>query len=72
MLESTKNVPKFPGVRVTFSECGGNAFLVLDVMKAALRLAGASRIDYATFKQEATSKDYDKLIETCKRWVTVE
>lgn len=49
----------------------GNAFIILSKVKKALRNNGASREDIESFMKEATSGDYDNLLQTCMRWVEV-
>lgn len=49
----------------------GNAFSILSKVKRALRDNGASREDIESFMTEATSGDYDNLLQTCMRWVEV-
>ena len=50
----------------------GNAFLILGKVQRALKKAGATKEDLAKFHVEATSGDYDHLLQTVAEWVEVE
>jgi hypothetical protein len=64
-------MPKFPDVTVQLTGEDGNAFAVLGTVKRALRAAGhADATD--EFFNEATSGDYDHLLQTVMAWVNVE
>jgi hypothetical protein len=49
----------------------GNAFAILGRVSKALRKAGASPAEVKLFMDEATSGDYDQLLQCCMRWVNV-
>lgn len=70
-MSATENTVKFPDVVVELSGSDGNAFAVMGKVTKALRRAGH---DYAVadFREEATSGDYDHLLQTCMRWVEVD
>ena len=61
---------RHPDVEVQLTGTDGNAFAVLGAVGAALRDAG-HHDDAAAFFAEATSGDYQHLLATCMRWVTV-
>lgn len=62
---------KFPDVIVTLSGVNGNAFILLGIVTRELRRAGhGDQVD--AFKSEATSGDYDHLLQTCMQWVNVQ
>ena len=63
--------PKYPDVRVKLTGTDGNAFAVLGRVTSALRRAAVPKEDRDAFMAEATSGDYDNLLCTCCRWVTV-
>ena len=65
-------IPKYPHVRVRLVGEDGNAFAILGRTKRALRNAGASAEDVATFIGEATAGNYDDLLATVMRWVEAE
>jgi hypothetical protein len=50
----------------------GNAFAILGRVQAALRRGGASQEAIRDFVAEATSGDYDHLLQTVMRYVNVE
>jgi hypothetical protein len=59
-------------VTVQLSGTDGNAFAILGRVQAALRRAGAGDDAIRDFRNEATSGDYDHLLQTAMRWVNVE
>ena len=61
---------RHPEVVVQLTGKDGNAFAILGTVQQALRAAGHAD-DIAEFFAEATSGDYDHLLQTCMRWVTV-
>jgi hypothetical protein len=61
---------RYPDVVVQLTGEDGNAFAILGTVQRALRQAGHGD-DVAEFFTEATSGDYDHLLRTCMRWVTV-
>lgn len=63
-------MPKFD-VEVQLSGEDGNAFAVLGRVQRALRKAGATPGQVTMFHNEATSGDYDHLLQTCGKWVNV-
>ena len=61
----------FPDVTVELSGSDGNAFAILGKVSKALKRAG----EYDAAKQfvnEATSGDYDHLLQTAMKYVNVE
>ena len=50
----------------------GNAFAILGAMQGALKKAGATKEQVDEFYAEATSGDYDHLLQTCMKWVNVQ
>jgi hypothetical protein len=68
---SKVTTPKFPGVTVQLTGEDGNAFFILGAVKKALKRAGHG--DAADeFFAEATSGDYDHLLQTAMRYVDVQ
>jgi hypothetical protein len=61
----------FPDVEVQLSGQDGNAFFVIGKVAVALKQGGASKEDVRAFKNDALSGDYDHVIQTCMKWVTV-
>lgn len=64
--------PKYPNITVKLVGEDGNAFAILGRVAHALRRAGVSADEIANFRKEATSGDYDHLLQTCMRWVDCE
>ena len=64
--------PKYPDVVVQLTGEDGNAFAVMGRVKTALRRAGVSQKEVAEYVEESTSGDYDALLRTAMKWVTVE
>jgi len=61
--------PRYPEVQVQLSGEDGNAFAILGRTAAALRQAGVAQEEIDTFFAEATSGDYDHLLQTTMAWV---
>lgn len=49
----------------------GNAFAIIGKVRTALREAGASPDEIDDFTTEATSGDYNHVLQTAMRWVRV-
>ena len=49
----------------------GNAFFILGRVIRALKRGGATTEQVNEFQTEATSGDYDHLLQTCRKWVNV-
>ena len=63
---------KFPEVTVVLVGKDGNAMAILGNVSRSMHQAGVSREDRNAFRTEATSGDYDHLLQTAMRWVNVE
>jgi hypothetical protein len=63
--------PKYPHVKVKLVGRDGNAFAILGCVARAMRRNGISDADVKAFMAEATSGDYDHLLATALRWVSV-
>jgi hypothetical protein len=61
--------PRYPDVQVQLSGKDGNAFAILGRTTAALRAAGVPQEEIDNFFAEATSGDYDHLLQTTMAWV---
>lgn len=64
--------PKYPDVMVELSGRDGGAFMIISRVRRALSSAGVSSEEVKQFSDEAMSGDYDNVLRTCMRWVTVE
>ena len=65
-------LPRHPDVTVRLSGEDGNAFAILGRVTQSMRRAGIAETEIEEFVAEATDSDYDHLLQTCMRWVTVE
>lgn len=63
---------KIPRYDISVSPKDGNAFAILGAVQAGLRQAGASEAEVKEFSDEATTGDYDHLLQTAMRWVNIE
>lgn len=62
---------KYSDVEVQLSGEDGNAFFVIGRVSSALRRAGVPSEEISEFTDEAMSGDYDNVLQTCMKWVTV-
>lgn len=63
---------KFPEVTVQLVGTDGNAFAILAAVSRAMRRAGIEKVHINEFVDEATSGDYDHLLQTAIATVNVE
>lgn len=63
------NDVRHPEVHVRLVGEDGNAYSILARVLKALRRASVSKEERDEFTREATSGDYDHLLQTCMRWV---
>lgn len=66
-----KKQVKYPEVKVRLTGQDGNAFMILGLVQRALRRAGVSQDEINEFLAEATSGDYDHLLQTAMNTVEV-
>jgi hypothetical protein len=64
--------PRHPDIKVKLVGEDGNAFAILGCCQRAARQAGLPKSEIDEFRREATSGDYDHLLQTCIRWFEVE
>ena len=62
---------RHPNITVELVGTDGNAYAVLGKVQRALRDAGVPEAEVQTYVAEATSGDYDQLLQTTMRWVGV-
>jgi hypothetical protein len=62
---------KYPDITVELTGNDGNAFAVLGNVSRVLRKNEVSKQEIDDFMTEATSGDYDNLLQTCMKWVNV-
>jgi len=67
--ENTMSNPKYPDVEVQLVGEDGNAFSIMGRVTKALRKAGVAQNEIDAYREEATSGDYDNLLQTTMRWV---
>jgi hypothetical protein len=61
--------PKHPDVYVPLNGEDGNAFAILGRVTQALKSAGVSREEIKAFRLEATSGDYNNLLQVVLSWI---
>lgn len=62
---------KYPEIKVQLTGQDGNAFAIMGAVQNALRKAGVSQTELDKYYTESTSGDYDHLLRTAMRWVSV-
>lgn len=62
---------KYPDIEVELVGQDGNAFYIMGTVSKALKRAGVPQEEVAEFQSECMSGDYDHLLQTCMRWVSV-
>jgi hypothetical protein len=60
---------RYPEIQVQLTGKDGNAFAILGRVQQAMRRAGLSDAIVAEYVAEATSGDYDHVLQTTMRWV---
>lgn len=63
--------PKYPDIEVELSGQDGDAFMIIGRVQRALRNAGVDKEEITRYVDEATSGDYDNVIQTTARWVEI-
>lgn len=62
---------KYPNVKVKLVGQDGNTFMILGLCKKAARRANVPEEEIDKFREEATSGDYDHLLQTAMKWFEV-
>ena len=62
---------KYPEIEVQLTGESGNAFAIIGRVSKALGQADVPKEVIAMFRAEATSGDYDHVLQTAMRWVEV-
>ena len=62
---------KYPEVEVELVGQDGNAFAILGAVSKGMRKGGVSKTEIDIFMKEAMNGDYNHLLQTCMKWVTV-
>jgi hypothetical protein len=63
---------KYPDITVNLTGNDGNAFMILALCLKAAKAAGLPKEERDAFEAEATSDDYDHLLNTAMRWFDCE
>lgn len=64
--------PKYPGIEVKLIGENGNAFAIIGAVAKGLKREGIDASEIDEFKEEAMSGDYDNVLQTAMKWVTVQ
>lgn len=62
---------KYPEIKVSLVGQDANAFAIMGEVSKALRKAGISSDEVKEYTSESMSGDYDNLLRTAMRWVSV-
>jgi hypothetical protein len=62
---------KYPEVEVQLTGQDGNAFAIMGRVAGALKKAGVPKEEVAEYMKESMSGDYNHLLQTAMRWVSV-
>lgn len=64
--------PKYLHIKVQLLGKNGNAFAIIGRVIQRLQRNGVPPNEIVKFQEEATSGDYDNVLQTCMKWVDVE
>ena len=62
---------KYPDIEVQLSGQDGNAFMIIGLVRKALRRGDVPQDEIDKYTEEATSGDYDHLLQTSMKWVNI-
>lgn len=62
---------KYPEIEVELVGQDGNAFAIMASVSKAMRRAQVPQAEIDEYLKESTSGDYDNLLRTAMRWVSV-
>jgi hypothetical protein len=65
------SAPRYPDVQVKLIGQDDNAFAIMGAVSAEMRSHRIPRDEIEAFRREAMSGDYDNLLRTVTRWVSV-
>lgn len=63
---------KHPEITINLTSIDGNAFCILGRCIGAMKKEGLSIKEQEEFHKEATSGNYDHLLQTCMKWFNIE
>lgn len=69
---TTTNEVRYPNVTVQLTGNDGNAYAIIGAVIRGLKEADVSVEERDAFREEATSGDYDHLLQTAMKWVAVQ
>lgn len=64
--------PKYPNITVNLDNVDGNAFSIMGHVTRAMKKHGVSSDEIDKYRKESMSGDYDNLLQTIGKWVTVD
>ena len=64
-------MPKYPEIEVQLLGTDANAFAIMGAVTQAMCRGGIGKEERDAFMDEAMSGDYDHLLQTCMKWVSV-
>ena len=67
----TEKLIKYHEIEVDLVGTDGNAFALIGKVRQALKANGVSKQEIDDFSKEATSGNYNHLLQTCMKWVNV-
>jgi hypothetical protein len=70
-METMMSDPKYPRIHVPLSGEDGNALSIIGRVGLAMRRAGVPRDEIDRFREEAMSGDYNNVLRTVMRTVSV-
>lgn len=62
---------RYPGLTFCATRCDSNAFSLIGGVERILKAGRVSPSERKAFRDEAMSGDYDNVLKTMLRWVTV-
>lgn len=70
MIEGKKTASiKYPNIVIDLMNIDGNAYSIMGAAQKAMRRGGVSAEEIKAYLAEATSGDYDHLLQTTMRWI---
>jgi len=64
-------MPLHPDIEVELVGKNGNAFAIIAACRKQAKRSGLSQEDIEQFTEEATSGDYDHVLQICMKWFNV-
>jgi len=64
--------PKYPDITVPLSGMDGNAMVIISKASRIARHGGLTAHEIADFQKQATSGDYDNVLQTVMEWFDTE